>query len=80
MRLSKLSGFDLNVILLADEIDIAKQTEMSGGNVCGFMENGTMASAALCFMMPSLSSKYRDRVSIYPIKQRLYSHVIKKCC
>ena len=68
MRLSKLSGFDLNVILMIDEIYLAKRTEMSGGNVCGLMEDGTMASTALCFMIRSLSSKYRDIVSIYPIK------------
>ena len=68
MRFSKLSGFDVNVLLLIDEIYLAKRVETSDGNTCGLTEDGAMANTALCFMIRSSSSKYRDIVSIYPIR------------
>ena len=36
-----------------------------------FTDDGTVAQIALCFMIKSLTSKYRDMVTIYPMQRPL---------
>lgn len=68
LRLSKLNEYDKNVILVIDEIYVANKAELSGGKIHGVTVDGSLAGTALCFMIKSLSSKYRDVVGIYPVK------------
>ena len=67
MRVSKLNQFERTVILLIDEIYIAKRVEYSSGEVQGLTPDGSVASTLLCFMIKSLAGKYKDIVSIYPM-------------
>ena len=69
IRLSKLSQFDRNVLVMIDEIYIAKRVEFSRGEIHGLTEAGEVASTLLCFMVKSLTSKYRDLVAMYPMSK-----------
>lgn len=69
LRLSKLSQFDRNVLVMIDEIYIAKRVEYSRGEIHGLTESGEVASTLLCFMVKSFSSKYRDLVAMYPMSK-----------
>ena len=64
MRIEKLNEFQRNVLLIIDEIYIAKRVEYSGGTVQGLTPEGTVASTLLCFMISSLAGKYKDIVAI----------------
>ena len=86
LRVSKLNAFERTVLLIIDEIYIAKRVEYSGGAMQGLTSDGAVASTLLCFMVKSLASKYKDIVSIYPmckltaVKQNdCYLEVMKKC-
>jgi len=57
----------LNVVLIIDEIYIAKRVEYFSGEVQGLTSDGEVASTLLCFMVKSMASKYRDLVAIYPM-------------
>ena len=78
MRYSQLNAFDRNVILMIDEIYVSKRIEAAGGQIFGLTEDCEVASAALCFMIKSLSSKYRDMVCIYPVRN-LKAETQKHC-
>jgi len=65
LRVSKLTALQRNVVLIIDEIYIAKRVEYFGGEVQGLTSDGEVASTLLCFMVKSLASKYRDLVAIY---------------
>jgi len=67
LRMSKLNAYERTVILIIDEIYIAKRVEYSGGEVHGLTADGQVASTLLCFMVKSLVSKYKDIVAIYPM-------------
>lgn len=67
LRVSKLNSFERNVLLIIDEIYIAKRVEYSAGEVHGLTSEGEVASTLLCFMIKSLVSKYKDLVAIYPM-------------
>jgi len=67
LRVSKLTPLQRNVVLIIDEIYIAKRVEYFGGEVKGLTSDGEVASTLLCFMVKSLASKYRDLVAIYPM-------------
>jgi len=69
LRASKLNEYDRNVILLIDEIYVAKRVEYSGGAVQGLTTDGSVASTLLCFMIKSLTTKYKDLVAIYPMSK-----------
>jgi len=68
LRYSQLNAFDRNIIIMIDEIYLSKRIESSGGQLFGLTENCQIASTALCFMIKSLSSGYKDMVGIYPMK------------
>ena len=68
LRYSQLNSFDRNVLLMIDEICPSKQVEASGGQVFGLTDSCEVATTALCFMIKSFSSGYKDMVGIYPIK------------
>ena len=78
MRCSKLSVFETVVALAIDEIYIGKRVELTGGRIVGMTENCEVAQTALCFMITSLSSKYRDIVGIFPVKG-LKAHTLFQC-
>jgi len=67
LRVSKLNAFERVVILMIDEIYIAKRVEYSGGEMKGLTPDGAVASTLLCFMVKSLVSKFKDLVGIYPM-------------
>ena len=67
LRVSKLNEFDRHVILMIDEIYIAKRVEYCGGELQGLTADGSVATTLLCFMVKSLTSKYTDIVAMYPV-------------
>ena len=67
LRVSKLAEQERTVVLIIDEIYVAKRVEYSGGDVQGLTADGTVASTLLCFMIKSLSSKYKDLVAMFPM-------------
>ena len=78
MRCSQLNVFDRNVILMIDEIYVSKRIEAAGGQIFGLTEDCEVASTALCFMIKSLSSKYRDMVCIRLLRN-LKAETQKRC-
>ena len=78
LRYSQLNAFDRNVILMIDEIYLSKRVEASGGQIFGLTENCEVAATALCFMIKSFSSGYKDMVGIYPVKN-LEAETEKNC-
>jgi hypothetical protein len=48
LRILKLNQFERNVVLMIDEIYIAKRVEYSGGEVQGLTADGSVASTLLC--------------------------------
>ena len=63
LRASKLNNY-----ALIDEIYLGQRIELSGGNYHGFTDEGEVAQTALCFMIRSLTNKFRDIVAIYTVK------------
>jgi len=55
------------VVLIIDEIYVAKRVEYSAGQVVGLTSDGDVASTLLCFAVKSLACKYVDLVAIYPM-------------
>ena len=53
---------------MIDEVYLSKRVEASGGQVFGLTDGCDVAATALCFMVKSLSSGYKDMVAMYPIK------------
>ena len=78
LRYSQLNAFDRNVILMIDEIYLSKRVEATGGQIFGLTENCQVAVTALCFMIKSLSSNYKDMVGIYSVKN-LKAETQKQC-
>ena len=67
LRISQLNEHEKTVVLIIDEIYVAKRVEYSGGDVQGLTADGSVASTLLCFMVKSLACKYKDVVAIYPM-------------
>ena len=53
---------------MIDEVYLSKRVEASSGQVFGLTDGCDVATTALCFMVKSLSSGYKDMVAMYPIK------------
>jgi len=64
LRTTRLSEQQRVVVLIIDEIYVAKRVEYSAGDVQGLTADGSVASTLLCFMIKSLKSKYKDIVVI----------------
>jgi len=67
LRVSKLNAYEQDVLLIIDEIYVAKRVDCSGCEVIGLTADGNVASTLLCFMIKSLVSKYKDIVAICPM-------------
>ena len=67
LRASKLNAIEANVLLIIDEIYVAKRVEYCAGEVQGLTGDGAVASTLLAFMVKSLVGKYKDVVALYPI-------------
>ena len=67
LRISKMNEFERAMVLIIDEIYVAKRVEYSAGGVQGLTADGAVASTLLCFMIKSLCSKYKDLVALYPM-------------
>lgn len=78
LRKKQLTHFEIYVSLVIDEIYVGQRTEMSGGKIYGITGSGEVAQTALCFMVKSMSSGYRDVVGIYPVKG-LNAETLFKC-
>ena len=78
MRYSKLNVFDINILLMINKIYTSKCLESTGGQVFGLTEDREIAAIALCFMIKSLVSEYRDMAGIFPIPN-LWAKTEKKC-
>ena len=55
------------MLLMIDEIYVAKRAEYSAGEIYGLASDGRIASTLLCFMVKSVGGKYKDLVGIYPM-------------
>lgn len=68
------------VVLMLDEIHVAKKLELSGGQIYGHSTESSnlLASTALCFMISSIAGKFRDVVAIYPVSN-LTGNSIQSC-
>ena len=66
MRVCKLNQYQRIVLLIVDEIYVAKRTEYTSGAIQGLRADGSVASTLLCFMVKSLTGKYKDIVAIFP--------------
>lgn len=75
-RVEQIPQHERKVILLIDEIYIAKKVELKRGEFFGMTEDG-FAKTLLCFMVKSLKGKFQDMVSIYPVA-KLNSKFLKK--
>ena len=69
LRVDKLNAYERNVVLMIDEIYVAKRVEYAGGDVKGLTVDGSVASTLLCFMIKSVAGKYKDVVGIYPMSK-----------
>jgi len=78
LRIAKLTEYERTVVLIIDEIYVAKRVEYSGGDIRGLTADGSVASTLLCFMVKSLTSKYKDIVAIYPIS-KLTADIQHRC-
>lgn len=78
LRTSKLNELQTTVVLIIDEIYVAKRIEYSAGQVIGLIREGSVASTLLCFAVKSLASSYMDLVAIYPM-DKLTADKLHQC-
>ena len=83
LRIPTASGvqaqwFERQVVLIIDEIYVAKRIEYSGGEIQGLTSDGSVASTLLCFMIKSDAGKYKDLVAMYPMSN-LTATIQHKC-
>jgi hypothetical protein len=78
LRVSKLNELERAVILITDEIYVARRIEYSAGQVVGLTRDGTVASTLLCFAVKSLACKNMDLIAIYPM-DKLTADKLNQC-
>ena len=78
LRFSQLNAFDRNVIMMIDEIYLAKRVEASEGQLFGLTDNCQVATTGLCFMIKILSTSYQDMIVIHSVRS-LKAERRKKC-
>lgn len=80
LRVSRLNEMERHVILIIDEIYIAKRIELSGGAIIGAQgyDEAGIPSTVLCFMAKSLCNSYRDIVAMFPLK-RMSLDTLREC-
>jgi len=64
LRVSKLNEFQQTVLLIIDEIYIARRMEYTGSKVLGLTPDGKVASTLPFFMVKSVAGEYKDVVAI----------------
>ena len=64
-----LSALEKIVVLLLDEVFMAKCVEYSDGSFGGLTEDGVPAKTVLAFMLQSICGKYRDAVCLIPVNK-----------
>ena len=64
VRNSSVNAFDRNVLLMINDIYLSKRVEASGSQVFDQTADCNVAATALCFIIKSLSSGYKDMVAI----------------
>jgi len=79
LRISKLSELQRNVLLIIDEIYVAKRVEYSAGEIHGLTADGAVASTLLCFMVKSAAGKYKDLVAMCPVAGGLTAAKLNDC-
>ena len=79
LRVSKLSELQRNVLLIIDEIYVAKRVEYSAGEIHGLTSDGSVASTLLCFMVKSVAGKYKDLVAMCPVAGGLTAAKLNDC-
>jgi len=57
------------MLLMIDEVYVAKRIEYSGGSMHGLTSDSNVASTPRCFVTESVASKYRDIITIYPVDE-----------
>ncbi len=64
LRIRDLNSYQRHVILMIDEIYVAKRVELtaSRGEISGFTPETEVATTILCFMVKSACGKYKDMV------------------
>ena len=65
---SQLNAFDRNVIMMIDEIYLAKRVEASEGRLFGLTDNCQVATNGLYFIIKSISSSYQDMIVIHSVR------------
>ena len=60
MRFGQQNAFDRNILLMTDKIYLSKRVETSRGEIFGLTKDCEVASIAVCFMIKSFISDYRD--------------------
>ena len=69
LRAEKLSQYKRTVLLMIDEIYVARRIEYNGGNVYSVTNTREVASTSLSLMINSVGEPYKNLISIYPISQ-----------
>ena len=68
IRTRQLSAFEQHCILIIDEIYVSRKLRMCSGQIAGIaFDNAAVANTILCFMVKSVSCKYKDVVALFPI-------------
>ena len=73
-RISNLSSYERNVVLIVDEIYTAQRVEYSSGKLHG-IDDGQVTKTLLCFMVSSVAGPFQDVVC----HQRLFTSTLIQC-
>ena len=69
LRTADLDNLERNMLLMIDEIYISKRTDYCGAQIYGLTYKGEdIATTMLCFMIKSVSGKYKDIIPMFPVR------------